>query len=63
MDLKTIFDNPIVKTLLIKKLKAAWRENNIRLITITERDGELEFEVFTEPMKVLSQKDFINIIQ
>jgi hypothetical protein len=61
-DLKGILDNPLVKSMLLKQLKKAWTNGKLQLITITEKDGELEFNVYSEPMKVLTQKDFVNII-
>jgi hypothetical protein len=62
MDVKSLIENPMVKSLLLGKLKKAWKENKLSMITITEKNGELEFEIYTEQMKVLTQKDFVNII-
>lgn len=60
--LKGLLSNPMIKGFLLKKLKSAWKENSLQMITITEKNGELEFNVYTEPMTILTQTDFKNII-
>jgi hypothetical protein len=63
MDIKGILDNPLIKTVLLKKLNKAWEEGGLTMITLTrDANGELEVNQYTEPMKVISQKDFTNII-
>lgn len=62
MDLKFLTENPVLKTMLLSKLKKLWRSNGIRLITIIEKSGELEFEMYNEDMIVISRKKFTEII-
>jgi hypothetical protein len=61
--LKGILESPIVKSLLLRKLKTAWKENNITAIVITEKNGELDFETYNEPMAIMTKKELKNIIE
>lgn len=54
-----ILDNPIIKNLALGKVRKAFKEHAVTLITIdVDTSGELQFEVYTEPMKVMTQTDF-----
>lgn len=60
--LKGLIDNPMVKSLLLKQLKSAWKKGSLTLITITEKEGELEINTYSEPMTVITKTDLQNII-
>jgi len=60
----TLLDNPIIKNLALGKVKKAFKENGVRLITITaDETGELQFEVYTDAMKVMTETDFNETIK
>jgi hypothetical protein len=58
MNLDSLFSNPIIKKIALAKIKEVMAANDVSLITITVENGELAFNAYTEPMKVMSQKDF-----
>lgn len=62
MDISKLLDNPIAKTLLLKKLENAWNNNGLTLITITKKGEDFEFNTYTEEMKVISKTELNNII-
>jgi hypothetical protein len=64
MDITKIFGNPIMKKMLLKKLSDVIEENGLTLVTIfPDEKGELQFGIYKEPMKVISETDFNNTIQ
>jgi hypothetical protein len=66
MSLQSLTDNPMIKNLFLKQLKKVVKEEGITLITIsaseTEPD-ELNFEVYKDEMKILTVKDFEQILE
>jgi hypothetical protein len=59
-----LLDNPLIKTLALGKIKKAFNEHGVTLVTVTtDASGELQFDVYTEPMKVMTETDFNKTIQ
>lgn len=59
----SFLDNPLIKSVALSGLKKAFEKHGIKLITIEMKpDGELNFEVYTEDMKIFRETEFNNII-
>lgn len=59
-----LLDNPIIKTLALGKIKKAFKDHGVTLITVSaDETGELKFDVYEQPMKVISETDFNKTIQ
>lgn len=47
-----------LEKLALSKLKSTMQESEISLIAVTMKDGEIDFKSYTEPVLVISEKEF-----
>lgn len=63
MDIESLTGNSLVKNLLLKQLKSVVKEKGIKAILITpDSTGELNIEIHQEPIKVVAESDFNQLI-
>jgi len=63
LNLGGLLDNPLIKKLALGKVQKAFREHGVTLVTVTaDANGELKFDVYETPMKVMSETEFNKII-
>lgn len=61
--IKTIIENPLIKNVALGALKKAFGENKLSLISITlDSEGELQFDLHTEPVVVIKADDLKALI-
>lgn len=61
-NLASIVGNPLIEKIAMKQLKKVWKENGIKSIVISERNGEMVFTVYKEDIVALPKNDFLKII-
>lgn len=63
----SIAKNPVLKAMLMKQLKSAFSDPKIGLhmitISMNAENGELDFGLHTEKMRVLPETEFNNMVK
>jgi hypothetical protein len=60
----SLLKNPMIKTVFMKQFKNIVKEHNLKAIVIEPgEDGELEPQLYTEPIKVMKLSEYNQLME
>lgn len=58
-----LIENPLIKKMFLKKLKELQKAHGMTAVAIRFVGEEIEFEVYTEPVRMMKESDYQQTIQ